>query len=166
MGSARNWLAAVVICAMSLAARPAAIERMRLPLFQLTAADGTMMTSDRLVRPGRWLMIYVQGDCRRCETLLRQVVKEQHPLVPPRLVVIVAPPGADAVRMAADFPDLAESSWFGDPAGTAIAPLQAGTPPVVFGLDGGIIEWSLTGVLAGSPEMMSVLASWIDKPAR
>ena len=162
MRSTRNWLAAVVITAVAWSARPAAIERTRLPLFPLTAGDGSVVTTDRIVRPGRWLIIYVQPDCRRCETLLRQVVKEQHPLVPARLVVVVGAAGADLVReAAAAFPDLAESAWFADPSGAAVVPMQVGSAPVVFGLDGGMIEWSLTGVLAGSPELTYVLASWI-----
>ena len=66
MGAARIFRAAVLVCAIAASARPEAIERMRLPVFQLTASDGRVMTTGEIVKAGRWLMIYVQPDCPRC----------------------------------------------------------------------------------------------------
>jgi hypothetical protein len=163
MRSSRTWLTVVLAGVLAAGARPAAIERMRLPPFQLTAPGGAVVTTDQLVRPGKWLMIYVPPACGRCEALLRLVVKAEHPLVPSRLVILVGSATADSVQAAAaQFPDLAESAWFADPSGASVVPLRLGTTVAVFGMNGNMIEWSLSGVLSPSPEMQSVLTNWVQ----
>jgi hypothetical protein len=156
------WFAALVVCALAGAAWPAAIERTRLPQFQLTARDGRIVPTTEIGRTGRWLMIYLPPECGSCDELLRAVVKAEHPRVPAQLVIVVGAATADRVQSAAEqFPDLAESSWYADPFGASIAPLQLGTTPAIFGVNGVMIEWSVSGVLSVSPEMKSLLANWV-----
>jgi hypothetical protein len=163
MGSARWWLVSVLVCAMAAPVRPAAIERTRLPLFELLGADGNGVTTDRLIRAGRWMVIYVQPDCRACENLLRIVMTAEHPRIPSRLAIILGGSTLDEVRAtAARFPELSEAAWFADPSKASVPPLQIRATPAIFGLNGDMIEWSLGGVSGPSSEVKSVIASWID----
>src|SRR5579871_2540013 len=126
-----------IACAIAvLAARDGdAIERMRLPTFALTSVDGRSTSSDLLVRPGKWLLLYVQPNCVPCEAILRLVKKDEHPLIASHLVVVVGAATPDAVRDgAARFPDLAEAGWYADPSRAAVAPLRLPGVPVIFGM--------------------------------
>jgi len=153
----------VVVSCVLFGASASAIERTRLPAFQLTATTGQEVTSDRLIRTGRWLVIYVQPDCRACDALLRLVVRDEHPRVAARIAVVEYGATPDDVRSIADrYPDLAESRWYADLSGAAAAPLQVTGTPTVLGMNGDMIEWSLTGVLS-SPDVKAVLANWIEQ---
>ena len=44
-----------------------AAEPMHLPDFDLTAVDGRTVRSQDLERGGKWLLIYVQPNCRPCD---------------------------------------------------------------------------------------------------
>lgn len=58
MRSLLAWLSIVVVVLMSVA-RPLAIERRRFPQFPLTTPDGRVVASTALVKPGRWVVVYV-----------------------------------------------------------------------------------------------------------
>ena len=136
----------------------------RLPLIALVTPAGQASTSASLVRPGHWALIYVPTECGGCGSLLRLIVKEEHPQLPPRIAIIVAGATADAVRAAvAQFPDLAQAAWFADPTGASAIALQLGTAPAVIGLDGDAIEWTISGVLAGSPDIKMILERWAEQ---
>ena len=151
---------AILVCAI---ATVTGIERMPLPSFSVTTADGRTVTTDQLIRPGKWLLIYLQPNCPSCEAILRMIKKDEHPLVPPQLVVVVGAATAEAVRAGSvQFPDLAEARWFADPTRSAIGPLRIVGAPVIFGVNRGTIEWSLYGVLSDSADVKSVLASWVE----
>jgi hypothetical protein len=157
------WLSIVVVVLISVA-RPLAIERRRLPQFSLTTPDGRVVASTTLVKPGRWVVIYVPSACGGCGELLRLVVKDDQPLLPQRIAIVVGGVSPDGVKAAAaQFPDLAEAAWYADPSGASVGPLQLGSAPAVFGLNDDVIEWSLSGVLAASPSVKAVLGRWIDR---
>ena len=67
-----------------------AVERMPLPAFTLTAGDGTVVTSDRLVQPGSWALIYVAPDCAPCRAVLRSIDRDERKVPGRRLVIVVA----------------------------------------------------------------------------
>jgi hypothetical protein len=142
---------------------PRAIERMALPSFPLAATDGRTVSTEWLVRPGRWLLVYIEPNCGPCEKILRMIKNDEHPRVAERLVIVVGAATPDAVRAgSAQLPDLAASGWYADPTRAAIVPLKLAGAPVIFGMDAGMIEWSLYGVLSDSGDVKSALASWVE----
>lgn len=153
------------IAALSLGASAMATEQMPLPEAPLTAVDGRSMTTAQLVRPGKWLLIYIQPNCPPCETLLRLVKKSEHPSMPSRLAIVVGATRPAALRQgAAQFPDLDGAGWYADPNRGVLAPLELTGAPVVLGLNRDVIEWRLSGVLSNADEVKSILASWVEKP--
>lgn len=90
------------------------------------------------------------------------IKNDEHPLVPARLIIVVAAT-PEAVRAgSAQFPDLSAAGWYADPTRAAIGPLRLTGAPVIFGIKGGTIEWSLYGVLSDSGDVKSVLTSWVE----
>ena len=160
------WLRiSLLLAAVALSAPASASERMRVPPLKVVSADGRAVALDQLVRPGRWLLVYIQPNCGPCDALLRLVKKGEHPLVPSQLVIVVGATTAEAVSAeAASFPDLTGAAWYADPARAAIAPLRLTGAPVIFGVDHDVIEWRLAGVLSNADDVKSVLASWVEKP--
>jgi hypothetical protein len=147
----------VAVCGAS----AAAIERTRLPAFPLTTMDGQATSSEGLIRSGHWLVIYVQPECASCDALLKLVVRAEHPQIAPRTVIVESGAASETVRaLAAAYPDLAESRWFGDASGAAAERLRLTGTPAIFGLNGESIEWALEGMLS-SPDVKAVMANWV-----
>jgi hypothetical protein len=136
----------------------------RLPVFAVTAADGRVTTSAAMARDGRWVLIYIPVECGGCGSLLRLVDKDEHPELPAQIAIIVAGGTSDGVRgAAAQFPSLLDAAWFADPTAASAAALRLGGAPAVIGMDGDSIEWTVTGVLGGSPEVKSILERWLAR---
>jgi hypothetical protein len=158
----RRWSAGMFLAAaIGTAVHLTAIERTRLPQFALVAADGRVVTTSAIARPGKWIIVYVPPGCEGCAALLRHVAARA-PGAAASLVIIVGSAPAEVVIAAArQFPELAAAAWFGDPVAAAIAPLRLGTAPAIFGLKGDMIEWSFAGVLAPSGELTGIIQNWI-----
>jgi hypothetical protein len=155
----RAALTAVVIVAGSRVGT--AVERMALPNFTLTRADGTTVASDRLVRPGGWALIYVAPQCAPCGAVLRSIDRAEHPALARRLVIVVAGASPEEVLAeAARYPDLSDATWLADPSNAIPQPIgQAGIPTIV-GMRERMIEWSLSGVLMDPADVKSILVNW------
>lgn len=160
-------LGTVAVAALVLTVRPwtpaRAMQPEPLPVFDLTALDGTSTTSAQLTMSDRWLLLYVEPSCRPCDGLLRLVKKEEFPKVPPAMTIIVGGVAIEAVRALRDrYPDLAEASWYSDQSKHACAQLSIKGAPVLLGLRQGVIAWRFTGVLPDATHMKSVLQSWLE----
>ena len=130
--------------------------------FPLTALDGRPVSSASLARTGKWIMIYIPAACGGCDALLRLIRKEAQPMLPQRVAIIVANTSVEQVRHASTlFPDLAEAAWYADPSGASRQPLQVGLAPAVFGMNGGSIDWTLTGVLGSSSDVGAAMSAWV-----
>jgi hypothetical protein len=141
-----------------------AIERKPLPQFSVIALDGTGTASDALVSEEKWLLLYIQAGCAPCDGLLRSIEAEQS--IAGKLTVVVG--GADAAvaaRLAAAYPKLAGSRWYGDPKKSMGRVLPLAGAPVVFGLRGKMLEWSRAGLVPDERSVISALASWV-RPVR
>ncbi len=158
-----RWLALAAVLAGVLlpGTRGEAFERKPLPAFDLTALDGLLVRSDQLPRPGRWLLVYVQGDCFACDALL-DLFQDPGAAGPSSKVVVVAKGAAeDVARLSAQFPHLGQASWYADNTGAAYDQLQLRGAPIVLGLREGTIDWNLSGFPAGSGAVQSILATWL-----
>jgi hypothetical protein len=140
-----------------------AVERMPLPAFTLTAGDGTAVTSDRLVQPGSWALIYVAPDCAACQAVLRSIDRAERQAPTRRLVIVVAGVNADNVLAeAARYPNLSDVTWLADPSNAVLQQIGQPGAPIIFGMRARMIEWSLAGVLMDATDARSILVSWLS----
>jgi hypothetical protein len=155
-------LAVLLVLTTAAAVRVHAIERGPLPALTLSGIDGAPVASSGIVKEGNWLIVYVQPDCRACESILGAATHEKHPGLPDRLVVVVGGASSKELRALADrFPGLPAGAWHADPDRAMFDRLRLTGVPVVVGLRGSMIEWGLSGVLPDAAAVESVLASWI-----
>lgn len=142
-----------------------AIERGPLPVFDLTGIDGQRVSTSLVTMEGTWLIVYVQPGCDPCDAILKAAAQHDNPSVVDRLVLVVRSQTAEEVQaMAERHPRIGRTAWYMDKEGEMFTRLRLGGAPVVIGLRGKIIEWSLAGVLADARAVGSVLGSWIAKP--
>jgi len=138
-----------------------AIERGPLPALTLTNLAGAAVTTVPSATDGAWLILYVQADCSRCDQILDATRQDKHSRLAARLTVIVAGARrAELEAVAARFPHLPRGAFYTDPARSVLTRLKLPGVPVVIGLRGRTMEWSLSGV-ADVAAMESVLASWV-----
>jgi hypothetical protein len=156
------WRSIVLALALVASVPVAAIERKPLPPVELIGLDGIRATNADLTRSGKWLMIYVHADCRPCNALLELIDRQETPLLPSKVVVVIGGMGVDDGNVLAQkFPDLVEASWNADPERAFLKVLQLPGAPVVLGMRDDVIEWSLAGALGKSADVQSVLRSWV-----
>jgi len=156
------FAAAALTAALSGGAALGARQPIALPDFELTGLDGEPIGSrSGLPSTGKWLIVVVQPNCRPCDTLLRVVKQEEHPQLPPRMVIIAGnTDGAGVTRMRDTLTDLAGAHWYADPSRKASISLKVSGVPMVFGVRNTTIEWSLSGGLPSDAQVKSILASW------
>src|SRR5882724_743617 len=153
-----RWLgAASVAVTVFVGIRAGAMERMAVPSFGLTAADGHTVQSDQMPHQGKWLLIYVQPHCGPCDALLNLVKKEQLAGAPEQVLVVVGGTLDDVSAVQHRFPDLAAVSWYADPNKSAFTELKLQGVPVVLGVRQDTIEWSVAGILGDDAHFKSII---------
>jgi len=141
-----------------------AVERMPLPAFTLTAGDGSVVTSDRLVQSGSWVLIDVAPDCAPCQAVLGSIDRGGQQAPASRLVIVVAGVNADgALAEAARYPNLTGATWLADPSNAVLQQIGQPGALTIFGMRARMIEWSLAGVLMDARDATSILASWLSR---
>lgn len=152
------------VCAVAFARTAIATEPMPLPDFELTALDGRSIRTQELASNGKWLLIYVQPNCRPCDVLLKLVTEPEFSALAGRLVIVVGGASAgEAASMAARFPDLAGAGWYAHRMKMASVQMKAAGSPVAFGILQSTVVWNLNGVLPDPVRMKSILKSWIEQ---
>jgi hypothetical protein len=141
-----------------------AVERMALPAFTLSAGDGTAITSDRLVQPGNWALVYVAPQCAPCQAVLRSLDRTDDRAPARRVVIVVAGLTAeDLPAEAARYPNLSNATWLADPSNAVLQQIGQAGAPIIFGMRARTIEWSLAGVLMDATDARSILGSWLSQ---
>lgn len=154
-------LACTALVAIATSAEPA--PRRPLPSFAGLAADGAEVASDVLVADGAWLLVYVRQRCAPCDRVLAVAGGDERPAAS-RIVFIVGGADPDAVReIAGRYPSLAAARWLADPDGAAAAALGVEAMPVVHGLRGSMIEWTMVGGLPDRAVLESALFTWLER---
>ena len=142
----------------------AAATLMPLPDFELTRLDGQVIRSSaEMPGDGKWLLIYVQRNCRPCDRLLNLVKQDEHPELVWRMVIINGGARAGATAMRDKRADIADAQWYADESRKAWTALRMTGAPVVFGVRDKTIQWSLSGMLKSDAEVKSVLSSWASE---
>jgi hypothetical protein len=138
-----------------------AIERRPLPEFAISALDGTEAASSSLVRDGQWLLLYLEMGCSACDSLMRAVVEERTDFASHLVIVVGGVDAATAAKLPGAFPRLSAARWYADPTKAFSTVLRTPGAPVVYGLRGNMLEWSLTGVVPDAAAYKTTLVSWV-----
>jgi hypothetical protein len=150
--------------AVMLTATLSAIGPTPLPVTALTTLEGAASTTAALPGEGQWLIVYLRPGCAPCEGLLRGVHPERHEAVVQRTVVIVAAASAEeATRVKDNRPELAGANWFVDADQSFAQALDLREAPMVLGMSGRTIQWSLGGVFTRGTRTADVMTSWLER---
>ena len=150
----------LLVCARPTRLR--AIEKRPLPDFTLIAYDGSEVASSRLVRNGKWLLLYVNRDCQPCESILRSFDRGEQSGVGSRLVIVVGGIRADALAgVAQKYPGLAAAIWLADPERGMAGTLRLSGGTVVIGVADSQLEWSMADAGPRFANMMSAIRGWV-----
>ncbi len=136
-----------------------------LPDFIVTSLDGqTTVTSAQLAAaPDRWLLIYLQPNCQPCREVLR-VLEKKDADYGRRVIVIVGGAATDGEvnTLVAKSPWIAADSWYRDDSKEVAAKLRLGGVPMIYGVHDAQMQWELTGVLADTKSLKSILTTWCE----
>jgi hypothetical protein len=150
-------LAAALLAALSLGAA----ERRPLPVFELKGPGGVKTPSNALSTANRWVLIYVKTKSVPCDRLLQSMAAWKIPQSSTRTALVIGDAYEDAARYAEGkgFP------WYADDEAMAWESLQLRGVPVLLGIEGGKIAWTLAGVLNDPAALESILRTWLTPPA-
>ena len=163
MMHASRVVGAVAVVATVLTASVRAIGPTPLPDVKLTTLEGKAGSTAMLPKDGHWLIVYVRPGCAPCSAVLAAAAAHQQPLGQQLVVIVAAAPAEGATKLVADRPELADASWFVDADGSFGKALDVHEAPVILGVAGRTIQWSVAGVLSGGTRTRSVMASWVEK---
>jgi hypothetical protein len=161
-----TWTRAVaVMLLLGAACLPAlAIEERPMPEFTVNAPDGAAVASAQLTPTAQYVLMYVAPNCRPCDRLLALLKDTDLPQLPSRVVIIVrgdAASGAAYIRSHVPA-EAGQVMWYADPDGQASKALRLTGTPVLIGVRGPQIIWSVSGVLNDASTVQSVVGSWVS----
>ena len=166
-GAWRIGAAALLVLGVPLqsAAIMRATERKPLPAFTVSASSGQPTASGTVSGEGRSLIVYVTPGNTSCDRLLAALNEWRSDALLTRLVVIVAGDleAARTYALARVGSEGAAYRWYADVDGQARAALDLRDGPALVGIDKGIVEWSLTGVLNAPAAVESVVKNWLEQ---
>jgi hypothetical protein len=160
---ASAWTMAVLLALLPIPAAHATAPA-ALAAFTVQTLDGSTVSTATWTMQGKSLLIYVEANCQPCATLLARLVKKDYPQIAAHAIVIVggsSPTGTKAVMQL--YPELATASWFADPSRATLPALSLSGAPVIMGINGKTVQWSLSGVMKDPEQQRSVLNSWLTK---
>jgi hypothetical protein len=142
--------AALALLTVAAAAAHAAPPRV-LPVFDVTAVDGSTKQAAEIARAGKWLLIFVKTKCPQCESLL-STLDNAATQEGSRVVIIVKAPTANALAdMKARYPRIANATWYADVHASAARSLEVPASPTTLGMRGSGVAWRLTGEVSALP---------------
>jgi hypothetical protein len=157
-------LVMVVGALLVLAAPSVAQSKQPLPAFTVHGTEGAV-PSTALAGAGRTLLIYLQPDCRPCDSLVQLLGEWQSAALVQRTVVLVAGDAAHAERVITALPQgVSNLRVYADPEGAAATALQVTGAPVLIGVEQGETDWTIAGVLANVSLLESIVRSWVEVP--
>ena len=137
-----------------------------LPPFKVYDAGAAPAASATLAAPGRVVVIYIKPDCRPCDQLLGALGRLGDPALTSRFVFVIGGSVADGSAFAArTLSDFGNATWFADADGEAWAALELKGLPVMMGVEGQRIEWTLRGA-ADRSLLESLVRTWLTQPER
>lgn len=141
----------------------AAAERKPLPqVSSLTDRTGAAVSPQAFASEGRWLLIYIQKDCRTCDTMLAQVQAEEE-ADPSRITVVFEDASVAALaEWAKSYPVLNDVRLLSDKGGALAKELKLKTAPSAMGIERQGVQWMFTNTRGSDESQRSILFDWID----
>ena len=156
----RSLFSCMLISAM-LTAGAVAIENKPLPSFEVQSAAGSRVSSSTWKRQGKWVLIYLEGQCAPCTHLLARLTKDKYPQLANQTVIVVGGVRTGDIRaIQKAFPDLAQATWYADPERNAPKALELHGAPVTFGIEDKTLRWAISGIPPSPRLLPSVLKKW------
>lgn len=158
------WL---LLMAMAFGSASAAADRRPLPAFSVVTPAGAPVASSQVSGTGRWLLIYVKPHCVPCDRLLTALdtwgVLQQAGAA--RVVVVVADsPESLEARVRPLMPTSGQAvQLYADAAGQAAAALGVTRAPVLVGVEDGLVDWTVAGVLNDPKTVETVVRQWLTR---
>jgi hypothetical protein len=154
---------ALLLVSVIIGSATAAFSSERGPIadFALGTLDGTTIRSGDVPLSGHWLVIYVQPQSGKTESLLRALSVEQYPGLASKTAIIVGGTTDQAKELIKKFPDLAQAIWYTDNSKEAYSKLKLRGSPIIIGMNERDIQWAVSGMLPDANTFKSVLMSWI-----
>lgn len=156
----------IAAIAIAIAASPlGATEERPMPVFSVTRADDTEVLSTQLNTASQYLLIYVRPNCRPCDRLLELLAQWSTPELTSRVVFVYGGTGAAAAEYAAAHvpAEAGQALAYGDPENAALRALKLTGAPVIIGVRGGRLMWSVSGVLNDASAVESLVKTWITQ---
>ncbi len=160
----RNMLTLVI--AIALGSASVSAERHPLPAFTVVAADGVPAASSQLGGPGRWLLLYITPGCVPCDRLLTSLdawgVLQQGA---GRDVVVVDGSGESVEARVRTLMPTSGSTVrvYSDVERRAATALGVTRAPFLVGVEDGVIDWTVGGVLNDPKAVETLVRSWLAR---
>ncbi len=139
-----------------------AVEPVAIPSFTVSDMDGASVQSGQLTSDAKWVIVYLAGDCKHCNNLLKTLEVFKDPALSNRVVVIVGGSSTDGIQsMIGPREKLMSLRWYSDPDWQAYSALAISGTPLVLGIQRGIIEWTMAGTPWDLETTRSVLMNWV-----
>jgi hypothetical protein len=133
-----------------------------LPSFSVSDAEGNAVNSTALTQKGKWLLLYMNAGCPRCDSFLQAIHPSEHPEGVKKIVVVVGKIDPAQLRaFAAKYRDWAQANWYADRQQEAFTQLKLTGVPVTLGINGDQVQWRLNGPHASGKFPKSALTSWL-----
>lgn len=135
-----------------------------LPVFPLTAADGTLTSSAALEAQGQWLLAYVVPGSAPSDRLVQSLGEGWTAERASRVIFIVsgAPEAAKEYLASKGGEKLAaDARWFADPQGEAWSTLKFQGTLAIAGMLGTKIDWKIDGVIADPDVLQPAVTKWL-----
>ena len=155
-----------LVIAIAFGSASAGAERRQLPAFSVVAADGVPAASSQLGVPGRWLLVYITPGCVPCDRLLTSLdgwgVLQQGA---GRAVVVVDGSGESlAARVRTLMPTAGNTvRVYSDVERRAATALSVTRAPFLIGVEDGVIDWTVGGVLNDPKAVETLVRSWLAR---
>jgi hypothetical protein len=134
-----------------------------MPSFTVTRPDGALVDSTQLTAETQYVLLYVRADCQPCDRLLALISSAKSPQFTSRVVVIVSGETAAGARyVGRQIPaEAGPVTWYADADGGAYSALRLTGTPVLIGVKGGQLMWSVSGVLNDATTVESAVRTWV-----
>lgn len=153
----------LLIFILALTTLAVATERRPLPQVALADRAGAAVPAERIAQEGRWLLIYIQKDCRTCMTMLRQVQGEEEADLARVTIIFEDASTKDFDDLIKEMPRLADARLLSDKGGVFSKEMKLKTAPVAIGIDKNTVHWMFTSTRDSLESQRSILFSWIKE---
>jgi hypothetical protein len=163
MRISRVVLGAWLLATTAIAAQQSA-GRVVWPDAPLVKLDGARVSSLSLTRPEPWLVVIIRRPCGTCDGVLAQLDRSLDVMTSDRTVVILSGMSEPEARlMVGRYPTLAHAGWYRDAEGRVVEALHESSAPVVMGLRGDTVSWTMQGTVLDPTRLSSVVGGWLRR---